>query len=153
MAAKNTVKLSLPESREVRGYEICRMPLGPMLGAIEKIQGLPGDLMTACFPGMDPKQILTQLKGFNAQMLLTIFGQALTVAPKHLIKVFSGLCGIPEKAFLTDPAIGLDGILEMVSAWIEVNGIENFLQAARPLMEKIKAAAGSFRLRNTGSNA
>jgi hypothetical protein len=124
-----------------------------MLAAIETIQGLPGELMQACFPGMAPDQILKQLKGFNAQMLLTFFGQALTVAPRHVIKVFAGLSGIPAEAFLTDPAIGLDGILEMVGAWIEVNGIENFLQAARPLVEKIKAAAGSFRRQNTGSNA
>ncbi len=153
MAAKNTVKLSLPAAQTVRGYEIKRMPLGPMLDAIETLRELPGDLLKICFPGQDAGQILKQLKSFDSDMLITAFGNALTIAPKHTIKVFAELCGVPEEAFIKDANIGADGLLEMVTAWIEVNGIENFIKAVRPLVEKIRAAAGSFRQQNSGSSA
>lgn len=152
MASKNTVKLSLPAAQTVRGYEIKRMPLGPMLEAIETLRELPGELLKTCFPSMDAGQILQQLKSFDADMLITAFGNALTIAPTHTIKVFAGLCGVPEEAFLTDANIGFDGLMEMVNAWIEVNGIENFIKAVRPLVEKIRAAAGSFRKQNSGSS-
>ncbi len=153
MATKNTVKLSLPATVTVRGYEIKRMPLGKMLAAIEALRELPGDLMALCFPNMNGAQILAQLKGFSSDMMTAILGNALTAAPAHVVRVFAMLSGIPEDQLLEDEAVGLDGLMELIDAWIEVNGIENFFKAVRPLVEKIKAAAGSFHQQKTGSNA
>jgi len=151
IAQKNTVRLSIPKTKDVRGYTLKKMPLGPMLDAIEGLQELPGDLFKVCFPGMDAGEMLKQLKTFDADMLTMMLGNALTIAPKHIVKIFAKLSGIPDEQLLEDPEIGFDGLAEMMAAWLEVNGIENFITAARVLAAKVKAAAGSFRRQTTGS--
>lgn len=147
----DTLKMSLPQTRTVRGYEIKRLPLGEQLQAVDELQELPGELLKACFPGMNAGQILAELKGFNADMLVQMLGSAITAGPKQIIKAFSRMAGIPEEKLLQDPNIGLDGIMELIQAWLEVAGIENFIRAGQAVTAKVKAAAGSFLRQKTGS--
>jgi hypothetical protein len=136
--------LSLSNSRKVRGYEIKRMPIGAYIVAMEKLQNFPAEAMEAMFPGMDADAILKQLKTIDTALLGQLAMRAFTALPKHASALISALTGIPEDKVLNDPNIGLDGLIEITGAWIEVNGIENFFKAARDLMEKVKTqAAGS----------
>ena len=50
------------------------------------------------------------------------------------------------KELLENSAIGLDGLAELMTAWMEVNGIENFMQTAGALAIRVRglrAIAGS----------
>ena len=70
------------------------------------------------------------------------------VLPGEMVRLFAKLSGIEEKALLEDPRIGLDGLGEMAEAWMEVNGIENFIRTMGALGAKARALMGEA---NTGS--
>ena len=133
--------ISLPGVRKVRGYEIKRMPIGAYITALEKLQNFPAEAMDAVFPGMGADAILRQLKTIDTAMIGQIAVRAFTALPKHASALVSAVTGIPEDKLLNDPAIGLDGLVEIIDAWLEVNNIENFISAARDLMAKAKTQA------------
>ena len=133
--------ISLPGVRKVRGYEIKRMPIGAYIAALEKLQNFPAEAKEAVFPGMNADAILKQLKTIDTTTIGQIAVKAFTALPKHASALISALTGISEDKLLNDPAIGLDGLVEIIDAWLEVNNIENFISAARSLMAKAKTQA------------
>jgi hypothetical protein len=128
------------------------MPLGAFLEATEKLQNLPGELLSVCFPGQPPAAVLEQLANLDETTLQSMISNALVAAPKHVVPVVAELSGIPEEKLIGDPDIGLDGLAEIVDAWIEVNGIVNFIGAARTITGKVKAAVANYRQPGNGSN-
>lgn len=139
---KSSVSLSLPVTRTVRGYDIKRMPLGAFLSAMEQLQDFPALLMDGLFPGQSVESIFAQLKACTSDMLVDLLAKALTVAPKQVIGLMASLTGIGENRLLEDGDIGLAGLVEILTAWLEVNEIENFTRAARQLWERAKTLAG-----------
>lgn len=135
---KNSVNLSLPKAQKVRGYTIDRMPIGRFLRATQILQEIPGDLMRQLFPGVEAEDILHQLSSLTKDGLQALFTRALGVLPEYVVRLFAELSGIEEEKLLTDPVIGLDGLCEMLNVWIEVNGIENFIEAAGALWVKVR---------------
>ena len=79
--------------------------------------------------------------------LIGLCVRALTVLPDEAVRVFAELAGLDEKALRDDPGVGLDGLLEMIEAWLEVNNLENFIRAARALWQRARAGRT-----NGGSN-
>ena len=71
--------------------------------------------------------------------LIGLCARALTVLPDEAVTVFAELAGLDEKALRDDPNVGLDGLLEMIEAWMEVNNLENFIGAARALWRRARA--------------
>ena len=61
------------------------------------------------------------------------------VAVDEAVRVFAELAGLDEQALRDDPGVGLDGLLEMIEAWLEVNNLENFIGAARALWRRARA--------------
>ena len=122
---------SLPGGKLVRGYVISRLPLGEYLAALDALQNLPVDLLSACFPGASLDQALQTLKTLDEKALVRLVtGMAGAGAPYALMLV-SRFSGIPEKELRDDPAIGLDGLAEIVRAIWEVNGLGNVAAAVR----------------------
>lgn len=124
---------SLPGGRRVRGYTISRLPFGAYLQALEKLQSLPGDLLRACFPGKDADEILTALKNMDEGALVQLIAGAAGVGAPYLLELISDFSGIPQDELRDDPAIGLDGLTEIVQAVWEINGLKNVLAAAKAL--------------------
>jgi hypothetical protein len=133
----------MPQERKVRGYDIKRMPIGAYVTAIDNLntQKITSDLMAALFPDMEADAIFKYLKTIDTSKLGELFMRAFAAVPKYVALLVSSLTGIPEDSLMNDPAIGLDGLLEIVDAWIEVNNIENFMNAARGLAKKIPTQA------------
>ena len=140
---KDSIGLSLPQSVTVRGYEIKRAPLGAYLQALKQLQSFPKEVTAALFPGQNADQVLVALKHLNSDALLALVARALTVVPDRALALVAKLAGIPLNRLTNDANIGLDGLMEIVTAWMELNGIENFTRAARQLMEKLRAPAAS----------
>ena len=67
--------------------------------------------------------------------------------PDEAVTVFAELASLDEKALRDDPNVGLDGLMEMIEAWMEVNNLENFIIAARTLARRVRAG-----MTGTGSN-
>lgn len=137
---RSTVELSLPQSRTVRGYEMRRLPIGAFLRALDALEHAPDTLMAACFPGMSAAQAWAQLRTLDAQALLGALMRAAAAAPREAVRLISALTGAPEEALIEDPAVGLDGLAEMLLALWELNRMENFIKAARALTDRARAA-------------
>ena len=132
-----SVELSLPAARTVRGYEIGRMPIGRFLRAARRIDGVPQEVLRRLFPGaQDAARALASL---DREGLIALCARALTVLPDEAVTVFAELAGLDEQALRDDPNVGLDGLLEMIEAWMEVNNLENFIGAARALWRRARA--------------
>ena len=153
MPTKNTAALSLPKTKTVRGCEIKRLPLGGYLQAVELLRGAAGDLLEACFPGRSLDQVLAGFRSVDTATVAAMLGDALAAAPKHVIHVAAELTGIDEQRLLEDPDIGLDGLVEILTAWVEVNRLGDFPVAVRALIAKVRTAPGNSLPPNTGSSA
>lgn len=148
MTSKNSAALSLPKSRTVRGYEIRKMPIGAFLEACSLLEDAPKTALRLLFPGKQEGDILTELAGLTREKLQELFLRALAVLPGEMVRLFAKLSGVEEQALLEDARIGLDGLGEMAEAWLEVNGIENFIKTMGALGKRARALMGGA---NTGS--
>ena len=148
MTSKNSAALSLPKSRTVRGYEIRKMPIGAFLEACGLLEELPGTVLRLLFPGKKEGDILAELAGLDKDKLQELFLRALAVLPGEMVRLFARLSGVEEQALLEDARIGLDGLGEMAEAWLEVNGIENFIKTMGALGKRAQALMGGA---STGS--
>lgn len=143
---KSSPALSVKSSERVRGYEVRRLPLGEYVQVMEALRELPQTVLDACFPGLSAPQMLQKLKGVDREGLAELCYRALDVAPGEALRLLSLLTGVPEDALFADPAIGLDGAMELLEAFWRLNGIENFIQAVRRLAAQaraLRAKAGS----------
>lgn len=148
MTSKNSATLSLPKSRMVRGYEIRKMPIGAFLEACSLLEELPGTALRLLFPEKKEGDILAELAGLDKDKLQELFLRALAVLPGEMVRLFARLSGVEEQALLEDARIGLDGLGEMAEAWLEVNGIENFIKTMGALGKRARALMGGA---STGS--
>ncbi|MBE5794682.1 MAG: hypothetical protein E7323_08400 [Clostridiales bacterium] len=137
---RDAVSLSLPREKTVRGYTIRRMPIGQFLTALQTLRDLPGEALDTLLPGLTPKTMLSRIKGLTAQELKEMAVRFLTVLPGYGISLVSRLIGVEEGDLLRDEMIGLDGLMEMLEAWMELNSIENFIKAAGALQVKVRKA-------------
>lgn len=138
MTGRSSAALSVKCSETVRGYEVKRLPLGEYLRVVEALREAPTTVMRVCFPQMDMAQMLDRLKRIDAQGLTQLMLQAMDVVPDEVIKLISLISGIPADALYADPAIGLDGVAEILEAAWRLNGIENFTRAARQMAAKLR---------------
>lgn len=122
---------SLPGGKLVRGRMIPRLPLGEYLAALQALQNLPADLLSACFPGKSLSEVLQALKSLDEQALVQLAANLAGSGAPYVLGLVSRFSGIPEKELREDPAIGLDGLVEILQAVFEVNGWGNVLAAVR----------------------
>ena len=135
--ARDTIAKSIPESRTVRGYEIRRLPLGKYLEAIQAMKNAPNEIMQACFPGMSQGEILATLKFINGDTLSGMIMNAMFAIPDEVISLLSIFTGISKDTLLSDENIGADGAVEMLTAFWELNNMDDFFKRAVPGAAKI----------------
>lgn len=142
---KNSIDLSLPKERTVRGYTIKRMPIGAYLKALQTLQDFPRDVAAKLLPSGNVLALLEQLKKIDRATLADLAIKALTIVPEQCMGLVCQLTGIPKAKLLTDADIGMDGLAEIVDAWLEINGAENFLRAAKSATGKIAQYAAALK--------
>lgn len=138
--SNKSVQLSIPKGVTVRGYTIKRLPLGKYLEAVDMMSELPQEMMRACFPGKTEMQALAEMKVLASDGIPALLIRMAASAPKQILPLISLATGIDEKTLLEDENIGLDGLAEMVEAFMKVNRIENFINAAKAIKEQLTAA-------------
>lgn len=136
----NSIRSSLPHEKYVRGYAIKRLPLGRYLSAMESVKDAPSRLLKELFPDLNAGQVLEKLRTIRPDEVRQLLSKLMTVAPEILLTLLAELTDIPYERLRDDPNIGLDGLAEILDALFEVNKMENFLQALKPLTEKARAA-------------
>lgn len=137
---RDAVSLSLPREKTIRGYSIRRMPIGQFLTALQTLRELPGEVLDTLLPGLTPKTMLSRIKGLTVEEMKEMAVRLVTVLPGYGVSLLARLMGVEEGDLLRDEMIGLDGLMEMLEAWLELNGIENFMKAAGALQVKVRKA-------------
>ncbi len=115
--------LSLAQSKKVCGYTIKKMPIGAYLSALEKLRGLPTELMDSVFPGMDVFGVVARLSRITNRELENLLDGLLVIAPAYLLEFIAELTGIPVERLRDDENVGAAGLVDIVNAFIEVNGL------------------------------
>ena len=146
----NSVELSLPKSKTVRGYEIKRMPLGAYLQALQLMQEFPRDVAAKMLPNGNVSALLEQLKTLDREATVDLILRALAIIPEQLMGLIARLTGIARNKLLNDPEIGADGLAEIIDAWLEVNGAENFIRAAAHAGQTITTLAAALKTGSKG---
>ena len=113
--------VSMGRGREVRGYKIERMPVGAYLKALERIENAPADFMEAFFPGKNLDDVLDKFSSIDRDGVQEFVMGVAVKASQYVIALIAELSGIDEDKLINDPNIGLDGLLEIIEAMIEVN--------------------------------
>ena len=109
---KDSLQLSLEESRVVRGHEIKRLKLGEFLRVFGEIGALAAEIMTTRIQN-----------GESAEAAKT--GRIPRLS-EQMVHVACELMLMDEAKIMDDPQIGLDGFYEILAAWIEMNGVDRF---------------------------
>jgi len=141
----NAIDLSLPKSITVRGYEIRRMPLGKYLQAIRLLETFPRETAEALVPDGNLADVLDALKTLDRATLIDLALKAVSVVPVQAVALIAALTDIPQERLLYDEAIGADGLMEILDAWLTLNNMENFLLAAHRVMQKISRFAATLK--------
>lgn len=149
---KTSTGMSLETGKMVRGHEIKRLPMRGYLKALDLLQDAPNALIAEMFPGMPMDKVVKELGKAGKDELVEIAMRAIGIVPDFALRLFSQLSELPMDVLLDDRAIGLDGLLEMVEAWVEVNGIGNFTNRLRGWINALLKAIGLSPLPNGGSS-
>ncbi len=136
---RDAASLSLPREKTIRGYTIRRMPIGQFLCAMETLREMPGEVLDTLLPGLTPQTLVSRFRTLTAAELKTAAIRLLTVLPGYAVSLTARLTGIRESDLLSDELLGLDGLMELVDGWMELNGIENFIRAAGALRDKVRS--------------
>lgn len=139
----DSLRLSLPRHKTVRGYRVTRAPLGRFLSALSLLGDFPQELMQSLMPGGDIRELLLSVRHCNAKLLWQLLGRALKVAPEQTLRLVAALADISWESLLNDPDMGLDGLCELVLAWWEVNNLDGFFAKAGALRTRIGTLAGT----------
>ena len=147
---KSKRNLSIQHEVTVRGYVIKRMPIGAYVQAIEMLntKQITEDLMAALFPGMKIDAIFKYLKTIDTGKVSELLMRAFAVVPQYIAMLVSSITGVPEDKLMEDPEIGLDGLAEIIEAWVTINNIETFMKAAQNLLGKIMTQAANSGSKN-----
>jgi len=132
--------LSVPRSRRVCGYEIRKMPIGKYLAAINEISAFPDEFIGTCFPDMEFKEIVDRVAAFDEKMLRVCVANAFTNAPRFAVEFVARLTDIEPERLLNDENIGLDGLADIVNAFIEVNDLGKFITGLATARQKLRKA-------------
>lgn len=143
---RDSVRKSLPREKKIRGYVVRRMPIGQFLQAMERLQEAPEELLGRLLPGKGDIPFFEALKTLDAEAVKKLILNAAGVVPGFVVRLFAEVSGIEEEKLLNDPAVGPEGLLEMLEAFWEVNGLENFIRGAAGMLRSIRELR-----RNAGS--
>lgn len=124
---------SIPAERLVHGYKIEKYPNGRYIKALSIISTLPQTLSKEIFPDKSLEQVIAEFTTIDENMLVELFGKALTVIPEKAFECLSLLTDIPYEDFIEKltPVQTVD-ILKAV--W-EVNDFESFFGQVQQIVK------------------
>jgi hypothetical protein len=133
----DTVTLSVGRSKTVCGREIKQAPIGLYLKTLTKLQNMPDEFLSACFPGKDLSEVLEELSNLTQEKLAALLWIAVNRAPKYVIETVSELTGISGDDLTDDPEIGVAGLIDIILAFIEVNRLGELRAGIKQITSKL----------------
>lgn len=128
---KDFFRKSVPQSKNVHGIEIKKLPMGAYLNAIESIKNIPEILFNNTFPGLNPNEVLAKFKVMDQDMLIEVAGNLLTAVPEQALRFIATLIGIEYERLRDDPEIGLNGFKDIIIEFWKINDMQSFFNDVR----------------------
>ena len=121
-----SVELSTGRYKDVCGYRVHKMHLGAWLKATKRLAGLSKELLAAIFPGKSLDVVLNELSGIDTDGFFVLVSTAIDRCSELVIELVAEISGIPQAELLDNPDIGLNGLMKIIKACIEVNELGEF---------------------------
>ena len=138
-----SLKISAPKDRTIYGVRVRKLPIGKYIRLLHAAEELPQLLIGKAFPGQNIGEIMRYLKNLNKDNFVDLITRLLAVVPEELMKLLSELLDIPQERLLEDvpEALSPKELIEIISAFWELNDMSNFFVIARRLAGQVKAAS------------
>lgn len=147
-----SVKMSLPETKELYGVKIVKLPVARYIAALDVIENLPNVLINQVMPEVSgTKELLDKLKASDSELTEYIILKLLKTMPAELCRILSELLDIPAERLLDKNCknpLSLNELLEIVTAFWEMNDMTDFFVSVR----RLRAVLTARTQENTGSS-
>ena len=125
--------LSLGNSVVLYGYEIKKLPIGDYLRALSKISGAKEEIAEKAFNGLTLTEALSRINTMKGKELADFLAYFVENAPRAVLAFVCELTGIDAEKIVSDEKVGLLGMLEIIDAFVEVNGLKKCYRLCRKI--------------------
>lgn len=141
LADDKSIKMTLPEEREVHGFTVRKIRLGEYLTAMKQAQELPEALLKECFDSIDLKRAVNILFNGNQGEAAEIIVSLLVKAPEPLIRVLCEIMRLDPERVLQE--LTPSELTDVVKAFWELNDLNSFFGnvwgAVKPRLHTLQA--------------
>ena len=145
-----SLNISAPNDTTLYGVRVRKLPIAKYIRFLHTAEELPQLLIGKVFPGQNVGDIMHYLKSLTKDNLIDLITRLLAVVPEELMGLLSDLLDIPCERLLEDSpdALSPKELLEIISAFWDLNDMTDFFVTARRLAGRVKAASSGS---NVGS--
>ena len=135
--SKSNESLSLPKKKIVHGVEICKMPCGKYIEALQTLRNLPEDFIKELTKdGQEFK--LSEM--FTMENIMTLVTRLLLILPDFTFNFLSILLGIDEDKIRNE--LTPKEILDIVKEFWTINELESFFDQMKLMLSKAMTLIG-----------
>ena len=125
-----SIKMTLPNTKELHGVKIVKLPVARYINALNTLENLPNILIKSVLPEFGGlSELLKQFQTGNSEIIEKIVIQLLKSVPREFCKLLSELLNIPEERLLDADcknALSLNDLIEIVIEFWKVNDMTDF---------------------------
>lgn len=138
-----SLELSIPETKELHGVKIVKLPVARYILALNTLENLPKIIVSELIgEAGSAKVLLEKLSNGDTSFIEAVLVRLVKTVPKELCRLLSELLGIPQERLLDvdcDVPLTLNELIEVVIAFIELNDLSDFFGNVRKLTSMLTA--------------
>ena len=125
-----SIKMSLPETKELHGVKIVKLPVARYIKALNTLENLPNIIINSVLPEFGGLSgLLIQFQSGDTNVIEKIVVRLLMAVPTEFCRLISELLNIPEERLLdveNDDPLSLNDLIESIIAFWEMNDMTDF---------------------------
>ena len=125
-----SIKMSLPETKELHGVKIVKLPVARYIKALNTLENLPNIIINSVLPEFGGLSgLLIQLQSGDGNVIEKVIVRLLTAVPTEFCRLVSELLNIPEERLLdveSNAPLSLNDLIEIIIAFWEMNDMTDF---------------------------
>lgn len=125
-----SIKMSLPETKELHGVKIVKLPVARYIKALNTLENLPNIIINSVLPEFGGLSgLLIQFQSGDTNVIEKIVVRLLMAVPTEFCRLISELLNIPEERLLdveNDDPLSLNDLIEIIIAFWEMNDMTDF---------------------------
>lgn len=125
-----SIKMSLPETKELHGVKIVKLPVARYIKALNTLENLPNIIINSVLPEFGGLSgLLVKFQNGDTNVIEKIVVRLLTAVPTEFCRLVSELLNIPEERLLdveSNNPLSLNDLVEIITAFWEMNDMTDF---------------------------